>query len=156
MSEKPPHIMIVDAPYYPDVAEALLEGTLAVLEEEGATYERFEVPGAFEIPAAIGHALIQQDMADKHRFDGYIALGCVVRGETTHYDYVCNESARGLMNLSVEYGLALGYGILTVENKEQAMARAHKDQKDKGGDVARACLTMIEHKRLFELYPRKN
>jgi len=155
MASKPPHIMIVDSPYYPEVAEALLQGTLAVLDAEGATYERFEVPGAFEIPAAISHALIQQDMSDKHRFDGYIALGCVVRGETTHYDYVCGESARGLMDLSVEYGLALGYGILTVENREQAMERADKDRKDKGGDVARACLAMIEHKRLFELYPRK-
>lgn len=149
-----PHVMIVEARFYADIADALFDGAKAALEAAGATYERFEVPGAFEIPAAITHALIQQEMAEVHRFDGYIALGCVIRGETSHYDYVCGESARGLMDISLEYGLALANGILTVENADQAWARASVDKKNKGGEVARACLQMIEHKRKFDLYPR--
>jgi len=93
------------------------------------------VPGAFEIPGAIALA------AD--RYDGFVALGCVVRGETTHYDYVCGESARGLMDLTVRERLAIGYGIITVENIEQARARAFTDRGDKGGDAAHACLSMV-------------
>lgn len=152
---KPPHIMIVEARFYDDIADAAMEGVTSALEEVGATFECFQVAGAFEIPAAISHALIQQDLYDTHRFDGYIALGCVIRGETTHYDIISEESARGLMDLSLEYGLALGNGILTVENREQAMDRAMKSRKDKGGEAARACLGMIEHKRAFNLFPRE-
>lgn len=152
---RPPHIMIVEARFYADIADAHLDGVKAELDKAGATYELFQVAGAFEIPAAISHAVIHQDLYDTHRFDGYIALGCVIRGETTHYDIISEESARGLMDLSLEYGLALGNGILTVENREQAMERALKDRKDKGGEAARACLGMIEHKRAFQLYPRE-
>lgn len=152
---KPPHIMIVEARFYADIADAHLDGAISALEAVGATHELFQVAGAFEIPAAISHALIQQDLYDTHRFDGYIALGCVIRGETTHYDIISEESARGLMDLSIEYGLALGNGILTVENQEQALERARKDRKDKGGEAARACLDMIENKRIFNLYPRE-
>lgn len=152
---RPPHIMIVEARFYEEIADAHLDGVKSALDEVGATYELFQVAGAFEIPAAISHALIQQDLYDTHRFDGYIALGCVIRGETTHYDIISEESARGLMDLSIEYGLALGNGILTVENGEQAMERARKDRKDKGGEAARACLGMIEHKRAFDLFPRE-
>lgn len=90
----------------------------------------------------------------RRRFDGYIALGCVIRGETTHYDYVCGESARALQDLSLKYALALGYGILTCENLDQAMARARRDDRDRGGHAARACLGMIELKRHFRLFPR--
>ena len=140
---RPPHVMIVEARFYEDIADELCRGAAAVLEATGATHEKFTVPGAFEIPAAIAMA----HGADSSRFDGYIALGCVIRGETTHYDYVCSESARGLQDLAVNRGLAIGYGILTVENAKQAWARAAVDKKDKGADAARACLQMIELRR---------
>ena len=152
--ENPPHILVVEARFYEAIGDALFQGAEEALNAAGATFERITVPGAFEIPAAISHSLIQQDMNDAHRFDGYIALGCVIRGETSHYDYVCGESARGLMQLSIEYGLALGNGILTVENEDQAWARASRDRKNKGGEVANACLAMINNKRAFNLYPR--
>jgi 6,7-dimethyl-8-ribityllumazine synthase len=134
-----PHIMIVEARFYEDIADALFEGARGALEAAGATHERFEVPGAFELPAAIAFA----HKADPGRFDGYVALGCVIRGETTHYDYVCAESARGLRDLAVRDNLAIGYGVLTVENHGQAWARAAVDHKNKGRDVANACLHMI-------------
>jgi len=134
-----PHIMVVEARFYEDIADALYEGALGALEDAGATHERFEVSGAFELPAAIAFA----HRADPARFDGYVALGCVIRGETTHYDYVCAESARGLQDLAVHENLAIGYGVLTVENREQAWARASTERKNKGRDVANACLAMI-------------
>ena len=134
-----PHIMIVEARFYEDIADELFRGALGALEDAGATHERFEVAGAFELPAAIAFA----HRADPGRFDGYLALGCVIRGETTHYDYVCAESARGLQDLAVREGLAIGYGVLTVENHGQAWARASVDHKNKGRDVAKACLAMV-------------
>lgn len=150
-----PHIMIVEARFYDDIADELMAGALEVLEAEGLTYERFGVPGAFEIPAAIQYAIRSMDFfAGRRRFDGYVALGCVIRGETSHYDYVCGESARGLQDLAIRYSLALGYGILTVENKEQAWARAARNQKNKGGEATRACLQMLDLKRQFRLFPR--
>jgi len=150
-----PHIMIVESRYYEEIAEELITSVITEIEAVGATYERFEVPGAFEIPTAIKFAIRSMDFYSAgQRFDGYIALGCVIRGQTTHYDYVCQESARALQDLSVQYSLALGYGILTVENRDQAMARARRDEQDRGGHAARACLKMIEHKRHFRLFPR--
>ncbi|MFW0778104.1 MAG: 6,7-dimethyl-8-ribityllumazine synthase [Rickettsiales bacterium] len=137
------NILIVSSPYYPEISDQLMRGTTATLAEAGASYEAIEVPGAFEIPGAIRLAL------GSKKFDGYIALGCVIRGETTHYDYVCGESARGLMDLSLEHNAAIGYGILTVENKEQAHARADVDKGNKGKDAAAACLRMIELKQQF-------
>ena len=134
-----PHIMIVEARFYEDIADALFEGASTALADFGATHERFEVAGAFELPAAIAFA----HKAYPFRFDGYVALGCVIRGETTHYDYVCAESARGLQDLALRDNLAIGYGVLTVENREQAWARAAVDRKNKGRDVADACLGMI-------------
>ena len=128
-------ILIVESHYYTDIADALIAGAEREIAKNGATCERVTVPGAFEIPAAIAMA------AD--RYDGFVALGCVVRGETSHYDYVCGESARGLMDLSVRQRLAIGYGIVTVENIEQARARAFLDRGDKGGDAAHACLAMV-------------
>lgn len=139
VDSRPPHVMIVEARFYEDIADELYRGAVSALESAGAVHERFEVPGAFEIPAAIAFAA----QVDPGRFDGYVALGCVIRGETTHYDYVCGESARGLQDLAVGQGLAIGYGILTVENREQAWARAAVDRKDKGADAANACLHMI-------------
>ena len=139
----PPHILIVEARFYPDIADALTSGALAALKTAGASHERVAVPGAFEIPAAVGFAI------DGGAYDGYIALGCVIRGETTHYDYVCAESARGLADLALHRGAALGYGILTCESIEQAMARAAVDRGNKGGAVAEACLAMVALARKF-------
>lgn len=150
-----PHIMVVEARFYEDIADELMAGALEVLDAEEATYERFQVPGAFEIPAAVQYAIRSMDFfAGRRRFDGYVTLGCVIRGETSHYDYVCGESARGLQDLAIRYSLALGYGILTVENKEQAWARAARNQKNKGGEATRACLQMLDLKRQFRLFPR--
>lgn len=150
-----PHIMIVEARFYADIAEELAQGAIEALDQAGATYERFEVPGAFEIPAAVRMAVLAEERdSRRRRFDGYVALGCVIRGETTHYDYVCAESARGLQDLALQYSLAVGYGILTVENGKQAWARARRAEKNKGGDVARACLSMIELKRRLGLASR--
>ena len=105
--------------------------------------------------AAIRFAVRSFDLfSGGRRFDGYVALGCVIRGETTHYDYVCGESARALQDLACTFSLALGYGILTVENREQALARAAVDQVNKGGVAAQACLDMIDLKTHFRLYPR--
>ena len=136
-----PRILIVEARFYEDISDMLLEGAVAVLDAHSISYDRIEVPGALEIPAAIAMA------ADK--YDAFIALGCVIRGETSHYDTVCNESARGLMALSMVQKLPLANGILTCENKDQAVARADKNQKDKGGSFAHAALAMLQHKRDF-------
>jgi 6,7-dimethyl-8-ribityllumazine synthase len=148
-------ILIVEARYYAHIADELAKGAIAVIEAAGAAYERVTVPGAFEIPAAIAFAV---DAAARGTlpspFDGYLALGCVIRGETTHYDYVCQESAHGLQELTLAHNLAVGFGILTVENEAQALARARVDRKNKGGEAARACLAMIELKRRFGLTTR--
>lgn len=136
-------LLMAIAPYYRDVADHLQRGAEAAAAEAGATLDRVFVPGAFELPAAIHHA------ARTGAYDGFIALGCVVRGETSHYDYVCGESARGLMDLSLNQGLAIGYGILTVETLEQAQVRADPAQGDKGGEAARAALAMVALKRRF-------
>lgn len=158
MSYPPPNILIVEARFYEDIADELVRGAVAVLEEAGASYERVSVPGAFEIPAAVKYAVRALDFdSQRRRFDGFVTLGCVIRGETTHYDYVCGESARGLMDLSTTYSLALGYGILTCENGEQARVRAAVEQgnkSNKGAAAARACLDMIALKHRFNLYPR--
>jgi len=144
--ETAPHILIVEARFYADMADALLEGATFALKEAGATYEVVTVPGALEIPAAIAMAL---DGADNEgtQYDGYVALGMVIRGETYHFDIVSNESSRALMDLAVSESLAIGNGILTVENDDQAWARARRSDKDKGGFAARAALTMIELKK---------
>ncbi len=150
-----PTVLIVEARFYEDIADELVKGAAAELDRAGVAYERLSVPGAFEIPAAIRYAIKSMDFySGRRRFDGYVALGCVIRGETTHYDYVCAESARGLQDLALTYTLAIGYGILTVENREQAWARASVKHKNKGGGAARACLDMLDLKRHFRLYPR--
>lgn len=141
MSEKP-HVMIVEARFYEDIADELVNGAMAALDEVGATYERFAVPGAFEIPGAIRLGM-EAVRDERPRFDGYVALGCVIRGETTHYDYVCGQSARGLQELAVNYKLAIGYGVLTVENRDQAMERAAVERGNKGRAAVEACLAMV-------------
>lgn len=140
-----PRILIVEARFYEEIADELARGTIAALEAAGASYDRISVPGAIEIPAAIGLAA----RSPEGGYDGYIALGCVIRGETSHYDYVCGESARGLQDLAVRDGFAIGYGILTCETGEQAWERAKVDRKNKGADAAEACLAMIALKRRF-------
>lgn len=150
-----PHILIVEARFYGEIADDLVKGATAELERLGASYERIAVPGAFEVPAGVHMGIRSMEFyAGRRRFDGYIALGCVIRGETSHYDYVCSESARKLQDLACQYIIALGYGILTCENKEQAVARASMDGGNKGGVAARACMEMIELKRHFHLFPR--
>jgi 6,7-dimethyl-8-ribityllumazine synthase len=141
-----PHILIVEARFYDDMADALLEGATFALKEVGATYEVVTVPGALEIPAAIAMALDGADN-DGTQYDGFVALGMVIRGETYHFDIVSNESSRALMDLSVSESLAIGNGILTVENDEQAWSRVRRSDKDKGGFAARAALAMIELKK---------
>jgi 6,7-dimethyl-8-ribityllumazine synthase len=140
--------MIVEARFYERIADEMARGALRVIEEAGASYERFGVPGAFEIPAAVylGMQAGRRDAA-RRAFDGFIALGCVIRGATTHYDYVCGESARGLQDLAITHGLAIGYGILTVDTEAQAWERAALDRLDKGGDAARASIEMIALRR---------
>ncbi len=129
-------VLIVAACFYREITDAMIQGAREVLDNAGCNSEIIEVPGAFEIPAVISMA--------KDKYDGFIALGCVIRGETSHYDYVCLESARGLNDLAMKYHLPIGYGIITVENEQQAWERALPSRKNKGGFAAQACLRMLE------------
>ncbi|MCW5698421.1 MAG: 6,7-dimethyl-8-ribityllumazine synthase [Rhodospirillales bacterium] len=148
------HILIVEARFYEDIADDLANGAIAVLDQATSTHERLFVPGVFEVPAAIRFALRAAEQDRITPFDGVIALGCVIRGETDHYDHICREASRALMDLSVEQGVALGFGILTCETMAQARARAAPDQKDKGADAAKACLRMISIKRALGVAPQ--
>lgn len=145
-------ILIIDAPYYEGVAAALLEGAMAEIEAAGATCERVVVPGALEIPLALAQAvktgLIPAD-AKSARFDGCVALGCVIRGETTHYDTVCDNTNHWLMDIATRHAIPLGNAILTVETEAQALERARGGRKGKGADAVRACLSLIAHARRF-------
>ncbi|WP_439545028.1 6,7-dimethyl-8-ribityllumazine synthase [Sandarakinorhabdus sp.] len=136
------HILIVEARFYDHIADMMLDGIKAALNAAGATHEVITVPGALEIPAAIAFA----EAAGK--YDGYVASGCVIRGETYHFEIVAGESARAIMALTLD-GLAIGNGILTVENEAQAIARADKGQKDKGGEAAKAALAMVALRERF-------
>ncbi|MEO0466351.1 MAG: 6,7-dimethyl-8-ribityllumazine synthase [Pseudomonadota bacterium] len=136
-------VLIATSRYYEKISLEMEAGAQEILDAFDCKTETIIVPGAFELPGVIAMA------ADSARWDGYIALGCVVRGETSHYDYVCGESARGLMDLSVQRRLAIGYGILTVENQDQAWVRADRQQKNKGKDAAEACLSMLEFRKKF-------
>ena len=138
---KPRRFLIVEARFYTELADALAAGAMKALDDAGVTYDRISVPGSLEIPAAIAMA---SQRRDAEPYDGYVALGCVIRGETYHFEIVCNESARGIMDLTTAEMLAIGNGILTVENGEQAWERADPARKDKGGDAARAALVMAE------------
>lgn len=138
-------VLIVEARFYEALADELAAGALAELARHRVAGERLGVPGAFEIPGAIAMA------ADSGRYQGFIALGCVIRGETSHYDYVCGESARGLMDLTVQRRLAIGYGILTVENDAQAWVRARRSEGDKGADAAYAVLSMMALRHTYRV-----
>ncbi|THH35679.1 6,7-dimethyl-8-ribityllumazine synthase [Aliishimia ponticola] len=134
--DKPVKLLIVVAPYYKDIADNLVAGAKAEIEAAGGTWDLIEVPGALEIPTAIG-------LSDRgSNFDGYVALGCVIRGETTHYDTVCNDSSRAIQLLGLQ-GLCIGNGILTVENRKQAEVRADPSDQNKGGGAAAAALHLI-------------
>lgn len=142
------HLLIVEARFYDDMADALLDGAKSALDAAGATYDVVTVMGALEIPAAITFALIGEEEGGK-KYDGFVALGMVIRGETFHFDIVASESARALMDLSVDAAIPLGNGIMTVDTEAQAWARAKKSELDKGGFAAKAALKMIELKRHF-------
>lgn len=146
--QEPPNLLLVVGNYYTHIADELVAGAIEAIEAAGARHEIVHVPGAFEIPAVIANAHRARHMPAGRSYDGFVALGCVIRGETTHYDYICMETARALMNLSVE-GLALGNGILTVENEQQALVRASRQQKNKGSDAAKACLRMIQLRQIL-------
>ena len=131
-------ILIVIADFYTDIAEMQLSGATEALDAQNIDYDTVTVPGALEIPPAIAYA------AQSGQYEGYVALGCVIRGETTHYDTVCNDSSRGIMELGIQHFLPVGNGILTVENRQQAIVRADKTQKNKGGGAVEACLRLVE------------
>lgn len=145
--EVPARLLIVVSPYYKSIADALVTGARNTVESCGATVDLIEVPGALEIPPAIALA------ARAGRHDGFVALGCVIRGETTHYETVCTDSSRGLMLLGLQ-GLAIGNGILTVENEKQAQLRADPNGQDKGGGAAAAALHLIALARKFPMRER--
>lgn len=140
--DRPTRVLIVAAPFYRAIADGLIAGARATLDAAGVRHELVEVPGALELPTAIRLA------ARSGGFDGYVALGCVIRGETTHYDTVCNDSSRGLTLLGLD-GLCIGNGILTVENLPQAEVRADPDGANKGGGAAEACLHLVALARRF-------
>jgi 6,7-dimethyl-8-ribityllumazine synthase len=148
MPDKPPHLLVIEARFYDDLSDELYRGALAALERAGATHDRVAVPGALEIPPALSMALDAMELGDLH-YDGFICLGCVIRGETAHFDIVAQQSARALMDLSVSESLALGNGILTVENEDQAWARARVSDQNKGGAAAEAALAMIAIRQRF-------
>ena len=130
-------VLILEARFYEDIADQLVTGAVGALDEAGVGHERISVPGAFELPAALAIAI------DSGRFDGFVALGCVIRGETSHYEHVCGECARGLATLAERHRIALGFGVVTAENRAQAWERAAVDRKNKGAAAAEACLAMM-------------
>ena len=147
MLEDKIRILIVEARFYDDLADEMLKAAADVITAHGAEYDVISVPGALEIPGAIAIAEEGGQGPAGKRYDGYVALGTVIRGETYHFEIVSNESARGIMDLTVGKRLAIGNGILTVEDEDQAWARAKASEGDKGGGAARAALDMIELKR---------
>jgi 6,7-dimethyl-8-ribityllumazine synthase len=140
------HILIVEARFYEDIADALLAGATRALQKAGVIFERVSVPGSLEVPPAIA---IAADAAERsgRPYDGAVALGCVIRGETLHFEIVSQESARALLQLSVARRLPIGNGILTVDTNAQAWTRARPEEADKGGDAARAALSLVRLKR---------
>lgn len=143
-----PHLLIIDSRFYETISDTLVAGASGALDAAAATYDRVSVPGVLEIPAALAMALETRGES----YDGYVLLGCVIRGETTHYDIVAEQSARVVMDLAVQHRLAVGNGILTVENRRQAQTRARVAGRNKGGDAAKAALAMIELRRDFMLH----
>lgn len=145
-SLKGARILVVEARYYEDIADSLLSGVISALDDAGALHDRITVPGALEIPTALAIAL-DSAAARKRPYDGAVALGCVIRGDTLHFQIVSEQSARGVMDVSVARKLPIGNGILTVDTEAQAWARARVTEGDKGGEAARAALTLIRINR---------
>ncbi len=144
------HILIIEGRFHEDVADEMADGAIAELEARGCTWERIGVPGALEIPQVILAAVEAGRFEEGDQpYDGAIAIGCVIRGETYHFEIVCNESNRALMEVALSAGVPVGNAILTVDTKEQAMARAQGGRAGKGGDAARACLRLIEIREQF-------
>jgi 6,7-dimethyl-8-ribityllumazine synthase len=147
MPEFRPSVLLIEGRFYEEIADELARGAIAALEEAGATFERIVVPGALEIPQVLATAVragLAPFGAPRWRFHGAVALGCVIRGETSHYDIVAGESARALMDIAILNGVPLGNGILTVETEAQALERAAVDDGNKGADAVRACLALID------------
>lgn len=140
----PPQLLIVRAPYYKQVVDGLTRGAEAMLREAGATFDTLDVAGAFELPQAIRIAV-----RGNTRFDGFVALGCIVRGETDHYEHICRETMAGLMAVALQFGLALGTGLLTVDAIEQALARSGSNGHNKGAEAAAAALLQVGAHRRF-------
>jgi len=142
-------MLVVEARFYDDIADALLAGATHALKAAGAAFDRVSVPGSLEVPPAIAMALEAAERSGKP-YEGAVALGCVIRGDTIHFEIVSTESARALMNLSVARGVPIGNGILTVDTEAQAWARARPEEADKGGDAARAALALVRLKRRLD------
>jgi 6,7-dimethyl-8-ribityllumazine synthase len=140
----PPHLLLVRAPYYTDVVDGMSWGAARILEQAGATHETLGVAGSFELPQAIRIVL-----RGPKKFDGFVALGCIVRGGTDHYEYICRETIAGLMQVALQYGIALGSGVLTVHSIEQAIARSRRDGFNKGAEAAVAALLQINAARHY-------
>lgn len=152
VDKKDRHILIIESRFYPEIADEMTKGAIDVLNDNGCTYERVQVPGTFEVPSIIRYAVKSMQLfSGGERFDGFVALGCVIRGETDHYDHVCRESIGGIQHLCMEYAIAVGNGILTVDNEKQAMARARVGEGNKGAKAAIACIEMINLKNRFGL-----
>ena len=148
-------VLIVEARFYSDLADEMAKGAIAALDKAGILHDRVAVPGTFEVPAAIRFALrAMETHSATSNYSGFIALGTVIRGETDHYDHICREVSRALMDIAVKQSVALGFGILTCETKKQAEARADISRGDKGADAAQACLRMMYLKKELRLAQR--
>ena len=145
-----PSVLIIEARYYEDIANELARGATEELRKRGIGFERVSVAGALEIPVALSAAIAAKVIAPSGRHHGCVALGCVIRGETSHYDIVANESARALLDISVAHAISIGNGILTVDNRDQAWARASVDGKNKGAVAASACTDLMNLAAEFE------
>ena len=146
-------VLIIEGRFYNEISDELANGAIAALQAQGVGYDRFSVPGALEIPQVLGQAIaagLIPHAATHARWHGVVALGCVIRGETAHYDIVCGNANHWLMEVATRHNVPVGNGILTVENQRQAMARAQGGVDGKGGHAARACLKLIEIGQTFE------
>jgi 6,7-dimethyl-8-ribityllumazine synthase len=142
------HVLLIEARFYEDISDLLIEGAIAECAKRGVTFERIAVPGALEIPQVLA-AASEARTAGRATFDGAVALGCVIRGETGHYDIVCNNANHWLMDVAMGQCIPVGNAILTVDTRAQALARAEGGINGKGGDATRACLRLVETKRAF-------
>ncbi len=151
----PRSVLIIESRFYEDISDELARGAVAELETSKVGYERLEVPGSLEIPLALSLALANGFVGRAGRHRGCVALGCVIRGETAHYDIVARESATGLYALAVQHAVPIGNGILTCDSREQALARASVDGKNKGRDAARACVALMQLEKHFSSASRR-